>query len=243
MKFAARIAILFAVAFFFHSCEEEPQTGNVKVTFNLTKDGQSVEMDEVFATDSVDAVRIERLRFYISDLNMSGHGQLKDVQIVDFEDNRTSFTFEGLDAKSYGNLTFLVGLNEEQNASNPIDFSTGHPLSASWAMYWSWAMKYRFIIMEGWGAPDGTIDASADDFQIVLHPGMDGFEQLVDAGTVTVRAGSTTQVVVNIDVDDMFDGPGGYMDLKTENTSHTTPTDRDIALKFITNFAAAMSRK
>lgn len=246
MKRAFIFSILVvASAFAFVGCkEDDPTPGKLQITFEMAKDGQTVDLNETFANDSVAAVRIENLKFYLSHIVLNGKGELRDVEIVDFLQDRAAFTFSDLDAKTYSGLTFDVGLDNDQNASYPPDFETGTPLSASWAMYWSWAMKYRFIIIEGRGAPDGTFDASADDFNLVIHPGMDGWNQPVNlSDDIVIREGSTTKLTIQIDVDAMFDGPGGFMDLRVENTSHTTPTDMFIAEKFMENFAAAMSVK
>ncbi len=239
-----RFALLLAFMPFLIACEDEPETGSLKINFEMSKDGQTIDLNEQFVNEDVAAVQIEILKFYLSSIQLEGHGELASVDVIDLREGRTSVTYKDLDAKTYSGLSYYVGLNEDQNASNPVDFSTGHPLSASWGLYWTWATKYRFVIVEGRGAPDGTIDASAGDFTIALHPGMDGWQQLVDLEkAITIREGSTTNITIQIDVDDMFNGPGGNMDLNTENTSHTTPSDRHIAAMFIENFAAAMTVK
>ncbi|TNE30457.1 MAG: hypothetical protein EP346_03800 [Bacteroidetes bacterium] len=242
--FIFSIFILTAATVFVSCKEDDPDPGKLQITFEMAKDGQTVNLNETFANDSVAAVRIENLKFYLSHIILEDKGELRDVEIVDFVQGRLAFTFDDIDAKTYSGLSFDVGLDNDQNASYPPDFETGTPLSASWAMYWSWAMKYRFVIIEGRGAPDGTFDASPDDFNLVIHPGMDGWNRAVNlSDDIVIKEGRTTSLTVQIDVDDMFNGPAGFMDLRLENTSHTTPADKDIAEKFMVNFAAAMSAK
>lgn len=239
-KYALFLALPLLI---FASCEEEIETGDLTVEFVLTKDGNDIALNDVFANDSVAALRVEKLKFYISHLTLKGEGELEAAEIVDFESGRTAFTYRDIVAANYNGMTFYVGLDSTQNATYPPDVTTGDPLSATWAMYWSWAMKYRFIIMEGRGATDGTIDGSTDDFFFVLHPGEDGFQQhVVSDVNVDIKGGQVSVVRFKIDVDDVFNGPGGLIDLRTENSTHNTPSDRDLAEKFIINFGAAISR-
>lgn len=235
------LVALFLLTSFIGCKREEESTGNLMITFEMKKDGQVIALNDVFENDSVPAVRIEKLKFYFSHLNLLGRGEIEDVDIVDFEEGRTSFIYKNIKTRNYKGITYDVGLDLEQNASYPPDFAAGTPLSASWAMYWSWASKYRFVIIEGRGATDGVIDASPDDILLVIHPGMDGWEQPVTLNTsIDIEKDLTTEVVVHIDMDRMFNGPAGFMDLRVENMSHTTVEDSHIALKFIENFAAAM---
>ncbi|NVK26886.1 MAG: hypothetical protein HWE14_02515 [Flavobacteriia bacterium] len=225
-------------------CKDDPEPGSMTLKFEMTQNGAVVNLNETFQADSVEALRMEALKFYISSLKLNGHGELRSVEVIDFAEDRTSFTFNNIEAGSYSGINYTLGLSEDQNASNPIDYATGHPLSASWGLYWSWAMKYRFVLLEGRGATDGNIDASASDFFIALHPGADGLSQYVDLdNSISISEGSNTTVVVQIELEELWDGPGGYIDLPNENQSHTTSSDYYLAEKFIENFAAAMHKK
>lgn len=246
MKYFNRIfSVLLVVgaAVTVYSCRDDDDTeedGKLKVEFKLVKNGTEIGLNEIFSNDSVPTLFFDKFKFYISHLTLEGHGELKDVEIVDFENDRISFTYSDITPNSYAGLSFDLGLDSAQNASYPPDFSTGHPLSASWAMFWTWATKYRFVILEGRGATDGAIDGVGDDVFIALHPGMDGWNYNVDLSNgVTVPSGGTATYTVLIDVDDMFNGPAGVQDLRVEHTTHTTPADVHIAAKFIENLADA----
>lgn len=245
MKFAKLALLTLGATLFLNSCDDDPGEGQVKVVFEMTKDGSAINLNEVYAGDNITAMRIEKLKFYLSNVKLLGaNDELREVEVVDFESDRTSFTFSNIQEGTYSGISYSVGLSPEMNASDPLDYETGHPLSASWGLYWSWAMKYRFALLEGRGAADGSIDGQGDDFIISMHPGADGFAQAVSLSeSVQIEEGKTKTITVQIDVDGMFDGPGGLVDLPSENQTHTTPSDRDIALRFITNFAAAMSVK
>ncbi len=233
------VSVLFAC-----SCDTDPEPGSLKLNFEMVQDGEPIALNEEFVNENVPTVRVELLKFYLSNVQIQNDAALTDVEVVDFKEGRTSLTFSDLEAGTYPGLTFDVGLNPDQNGSNPVDFAIGHPLSASWGMYWSWAQKYRFVILEGRGASDGVIDGSSTDFIIAFHPGMDGWNQLVELNKgFTIQEGKTSTVTIQIDVDDVFNGPAGEMDLNVDHVSHTTPTDRDIALQFIENFAAAFAMK
>lgn len=245
MKLAKLALLTLASLVLFIGCDDDPGEGQLRVNFEMTKDGTPINLNEDYTGDQITAMRVEKLKYYLSDIKLLGaNDALKSVEVVDFETGRTSFTFNAVQEGTYSGFSYRLGLSPEQNGSDPLDFETGHPLSASWGLYWSWATKYRFILMEGRGAEDGTLDGQGDDFIISMHPGADEFAQAVSfSKNIEIVEGETRTLTIQIDVDDMFDGPGGLVDLPAENQTHTTPGDRDIALKFIQNFAAAMSLK
>lgn len=242
MKFFKFALLISFTGIFLSSCDNEPGPGTLRIQFEMSQDGTPINLNQDYAGDQVTAMRIEKLKFYISDLEILGSGStLREVEVVDFGESRTAFTFNDVASGTYSGLNYTLGLSPEQNASDPVQYASDHPLSASWGLYWGWATKYRFILLEGRAAPDGNIDGAGGDFFISMHPGADEFAQLVsNSRTIEIQEGKTTTLTIQIDVDDMFDGPGGLVDLPNENQTHTTASDRYIAEKFIENFAAAM---
>lgn len=237
---SASLAVL--TAFLFVGCEDDVvEDGSITVQFELVNNGVPVELGENYVGDQFSLMRLEQLKFYISDLKLGSSSSIsKDVDVIDFYTGRTSFKIADVTPKVYDGFTMNVGLNATQNASNPIDFATGDPLSASWGLYWSWATKYRFVLMEGRGTNDGALDGT-NDASIAMHPGADDMLQTVTfSNGITVSEGSNKTITILIDVEEFWDGPGGAIDLETEPQTHTTPEDRYIAEKFIANFAAAM---
>ena len=126
------------------------------------------------------------------------------------------------------------------NASDPVQFSNDHPLSAAQAMYWSWATKYRFTRIDGRANENGSIGGS-DDILIAYHPGADEFYAVKDfVRPFNLLNYDTLNVTIKMDVSKWFDGPGGVIDLPTEPQTHTAPSDYHIAVKYTENFIAAL---
>jgi len=243
-------ATILSLVFIASSCKEDPkpqpsEDGTLKVSIQLYNGANAMNWDDVIAVDNVNEYRMEFLKFYLSNIyavNTSGNkAMLKDVVLADASvSDGMTFEFK-LKKGSYDKLELGVGLDSLLNASDPIQFSNDHPLSAAQAMYWSWATKYRFTRIDGRANENGSI-GGADDILIAYHPGADEFYRTIElVNPFTISVGSTTNFNVKLDVAAWFNGPGGTIDIPTEPQSHTEPSDYDIAVKFTNNFAAAFS--
>ena len=156
--------------------------------------------------------------------------------------NGSEFTYAA-PAGSYEKFMVGIGLDQTLNASDPVSFEQGHPLSAAEAMYWSWAAKYRFVRIDG-KANENAIVGDTTDLLIAYHPGADDFydTRTFEKPFVLVE-GETTELVINLDMAKVFDGPGGAINVPTEPQTHTAPDDYDLAVKFSKNFVAAFDVK
>lgn len=226
------------------SCEEEGLLpGELNIEFVLVQNGEEFALGDHFTNSNLDSVRLDKLRFYLANLALPGSNKkLSSVEIIDFESGKTQLRYGGLTPGIYTGLTLGVGLDSVKNASNPLDFSGKHPLSAYWGMYWSWASKYRFVVLEGRGNENGTIGGS-DDILISIHTGgSENYQATSFNNAFEIPSGGRYDMVIEIDVDKIWgDSCCNPIDLRTDHQSHGEPGSRELAVKFSDNFIQALS--
>ena len=249
MKRIYGIALLVSSLLLLSSCKEDPKkedptvpTHDLQLNFSLQKGGQPYTMNQVVSFDSVQSVRFDLLLVYLSRIELqrsSGEWlEIADVQFLDFSNSQVTLDLKA-PTGSYTALRMGVGLDSTQNASDPNSFPLDHPLSSQNGMYWSWATKYRFIIMEG-RANMGALDPNTDAL-LAWHPGADAFyRNYTFQNSIEVTSGANTPLDFTIDLENVFKGSNGSIDFINENQSHTEPDDYYIAEKFIWNFGEAI---
>lgn len=238
---------ILLVLFVFVGCKPDPCDCNtqniVEVSFQLQKEGQNIDVQEEFKADSLGIV-VQKMRFYLSHISIHNSAnydvKLSDVSIIDLgEPSLTTFQFL-VDEGNYDVIEFGVGLEASQNAQDPAAFPLEHPLSTFYNMYWGWASMYKFMEFQGKANPSGVI-GNPNEVAFSYHPGANDFYRTYSI-PISFNVSSTKQtVVVNIDYDTIFNGTAGSVDVLTENQSHTTPADYDIAEKIIFNFGESLS--
>lgn len=247
-----RLFFLLAVsALALTSCEREEDpsntfTGhNLEIRVVLQNGGENLDVGEPFAFEAGRDMQVEMLRFYISRLELvqsSGSTEVQDLALMDLADPDKSILKLDVPAGTYEGIRFGVGPDSVQNATDPTTVAPEHPLSAAQDMFWTWASQYRFIRFEGRTNTTGNL-GSSNDVLLSYHPGTNPLRRTVNLDeALTVSDNARTTVTLYIEVQGLFNGPGGVIDPVTENQSHTTPSDYAIADKLITNFAAAVHR-
>ena len=242
-----RILYILFVLSIFNGCKTEPcecaPQNIVEVSFQLQKDGQNIDIQEEFKADSLGIV-VQKMRFYVSHLSIHNtanyDANLNDVSIVDLGQHSLT-TFQVLvNEGNYDAIKFGVGLDATQNGQDPATFPLEHPLSTYYNMYWGWAAMYKFIEFQGKANPSGVI-GNPNEVAFSYHPGANDFYRTYSI-PVSFNVSSTKRtVVVHIDYDTLFNGSAGSVDVLTENQSHTTPADYDIAERIIFNFGESLS--
>lgn len=247
MIFKTILPATIAVLVLASSCKDEPEepiTGTLQLKIELYNGTAPMQWNEIVSLAGMNEYRMDFFRFYLSHVQAIQGGnkvELKDLILADAAVGMTyNFT---LNNGNYDALTFGIGLDVLQNASDPVTFPNAHPLSVAQGMYWSWAAKYRFIRLDGRANEAGQIN-SPDDFMLAYHPGADEFyreREFVKA--FGIQGGKTTVFTLKLDVAAFYEGPGGTIDMPKEPQTHTAPEDYHIAEMFTNNFAAAFSIK
>lgn len=229
--------------------EIPPVEHNLQLAFEVTLDGSPVAVNTNLVSNSPElkGLRIDRMMNYISDVaiqNVDGnwvpvtdvlfyHLGVSDKRIYNFK----------VQAGDYQAIRFAVGLNAAQNGADPLQFETTHPLSSANGMYWSWATKYRFVIFEGRVSETGPI-LGVDNIVYAYHPGHDDFYEVQSYPiSFSLNNSTTQQLTMSASINQMFNGTAGAIDLPTERTTHTTPTDFHIAERYMENLRNGITVK
>ena len=239
------ILLLFVFAQCTDDCEcEDTKFGKVRLTYHILNNGQEVQLTDKFSFVSMNEMMLEKLKFYLSNVSARQSTgidvSIREFELIDFESSELiSFSYD-IPIGDYTSLSFGMGLDSLQNKSDPNSFDIDHPLSAGQGMYWSWAMKYRFVILEGRSNKLDTIGQPSDVI-MAYHPGANSLYYTYQKPvSFSIAESKTSSIDVFIELENVFDGPGGIIDIPTENQSHTTPDDYNIAQKFIINLGNAI---
>ncbi len=204
--------------------------GDLSLDFNITYQGNPFELFKNYDYPSGETVYFTRLSMYISDLklnNAQGTEILKEVDFVNmttFLENPPanasvySYLIDNVQAGTYNNLEFNIGLNNELNDSDPFTFPTTHPLGLS-SEHWPGWESYVFFKLEG------KLDYEADgtfDQDIALHiGGEDTFRNFTTEGAIVIEDQGETKVNFDLDIHKIFvSSTGEIYDIISNPTIH-----------------------
>lgn len=208
MKYLSLASLL--TIFLLSSCRSGDK--NVTVEFQLVQNGTPYTMSSPFNKGDT-AIALDLFHFYISELTM-GDQLISDVLFVDPSDSTYSNYTLNLEKRA-SNVSFGLGVPEDMNAMDPTTFETSHPLSSAFAMYWTWASKYRFIKAEGRFNASGDLSDAANNGGIIWHTGTDPLYRTTTLD-IDVRPGD--HIVFKLDLDKLISG----VSLDKDGFTHTT---------------------
>ncbi|RME99496.1 MAG: hypothetical protein D6772_07650 [Bacteroidetes bacterium] len=214
----------------FSACQDTDQpTGDLALNFTATyADAPLVLLAETYTYPSGVPLRAQLVHYFISDLSLlksstsdEGAQLLSEIELVahdntyDEESARAgvTFSFTDLPAGNYSAIRLGLGVAPRLNASQPGDYTAGHPLSQN---YWSPATDYIFAKVEG------TADLDADgEFEtgLTYHMGADElYTELVFPVSVRIQEGRPARVEFTLDLSQVFTAAdGSYLDISDPN--------------------------
>ncbi len=242
-KLAAQI-FSFILVFSMMSCNED-QKETISKTINfeveLRNQGMPVEITDTLMLNNGDSFYPTLIKLYLSSIQLqNGQGEwimLEDVIITSpGSEPQSTYTFNLPDG-NYSKLRMGVGLDSTLNASDPLSFPNDNPLAAYQGMYWD-MIKYRFAIIEGIVSPEDS-----NRILVAYHPGTDPLYKEVEFDIDLSNSGITYDVTAQLNLEEIFDGPGGTVDFITQATTHSVvsdPHDYAIAEMIMINLANAI---
>lgn len=190
---------------------------------------------------------ISLFKLYVSNISLTttqGNKVLvKDVDIISLPEENENIVTLSVPHGEYNNVSIGYGLNPKQNNADPTSYEESHPLSNFQSMYWP-MIKYRFAKVEGYAVSN----TDSSDYLVSMHPGTDALYQMRDYKlfqNLKVDDNTAETLLVTMDINDLFTGPGGVIDFSKEgaNQVHSIETgpDKDIhiAQRFMENLSAA----
>ncbi|MEM6379090.1 MAG: MbnP family protein [Bacteroidota bacterium] len=203
-----------------------------------------------YAYESGMELKFQLFQFYISDVKLLTETKsennaldLADIELVSFEnvqsneaaDQGVSINFQEVPAGTYSGIQFGLGVAPDMNATQPGDYTPGHPLDNH---YWSWARGYVFTKIEGNADLDG--DGTFEE-KLTFHIGEnDYFRTLTIEQNITVEEGA--KLSFNVDLKKvLIDAQGEFLDFSKVSQDHTN--DVNIASFIADNLSTAIELK
>jgi hypothetical protein len=240
--------ILFLGAGFIVSCSKDIETNNVSQPQTMIEGqlqpffgAEELFLDSVYTTPEGYPVKIREVKFFLTQLSNGNQILVPSAKLDWRSKGKQIFKVAG-NPELFNSLTGYVGVVQEWNHLNPIDFNVNDPLYITNAndMHWSWSPGYIFIKLEG--SYDTIPGSSNFPFTFAFHLGMDQNLQQIqwDSYPMVEINKYLHRLVVKFDAARFFDGPGGTIDLKTENVSHSHEHEQELTSKASVNFAYAL---
>lgn len=232
MKNYFLIAITF-LALILSSCKEEVGEGTLNLKFNARINSSDLQFNQYYDMDG-DSVRFEIFKFYISDFSLMDKDatqtiEVVEVALVDFQDEGSTTISKTLEVNSYKNPSFLIGLSNARNETDPSSYASAHPLSLDQGNYWLMANSYIFFKIEGFRTKNGV------ETPFVFHVGgNDMFGAINLERSLSINKGNTSTLVGNIDINSLFSN----IDFDIENQTHSP---NPLAFKLMANFVNSLS--
>ncbi|MCC6576329.1 MAG: hypothetical protein IT228_03205 [Flavobacteriales bacterium] len=198
--------------------------GHVRFKVEATWEGQPLQAGSVHLNVSNYRTQVEQLKVYLAELRLTGPGgasELTEIALFDALNGGTQRVYAA-EAGTYSDLHLGLGVPAALNASDPVLYPVGHPLSVSNGTYWTWATGYRFVMFDGRydTDPNGT---GVPTSLFSIHTGMDPCYRVTDlhfAAPFTVNGGDTTDLVLRLEVDRFFHNSLDTIDLAVDHQAH-----------------------
>ncbi|MCB9226051.1 MAG: MbnP family protein [Chitinophagales bacterium] len=229
------IKIAFVLAFFattLSSCKKDEE-GTIKINYKATVNDQELSFYQPYIING-DTITFELFKFYTSDIKIYDKDDnsaisLGDVHLVNYDDADSKTQSITVDATAYKNPTFMIGLSDERNMTDPSSYTSDSPLSLQQGNYWLMASSYIYFKIEGFRKVNGVNEP------MVYHVGFNGMGvEKTAQKALSVFDEGTTNINFTVDFDDMF----ANIDFDTESTTHTTD-NMPLAQKMMDNFVNA----
>jgi hypothetical protein len=242
----------FVLVAIMSSCEKDPELG--ASTFTLAVHpvigDEALVLNQEYLDQENYRIKPATLKFYVSNVVLttaSGDIKILDLDLLDMEQVEAGepLTFEvEVPAGDYTGISFWVGLDSLQNASDPATFANGHPLSLSTGTFWTWNTGYRFVMLEGYyDDVQNTPGPVSTSRFFNYHTGTAPLYKQAELGAAnvafTISEGERFTYNLDLDVNKMFYGLEN-IDRSQGAVTHTT-SNYPLAQKFTENFVRAFS--
>lgn len=228
MSYVKSTIKLLVIFMLFSACEKNElehfcHSNTMEVRFSPSYQGQSLLLNDSVYDDYQDRkFRVEMFKFYLSHLMIENElgelVELNDVSLVDF--SKGDFTHHSVVERGvYSKLHFAIGLDSLANDSDPSLFDSEHPLSISQNTHWSWASKYKFLMLEGRVDTLGNGDL---DGIFSYHTGFNSMyrEIVIPLNGIEVIEDSTI-INIEFDLNKLVNGASGTIDFVEQSAAHS----------------------
>ncbi len=250
--------LLFAACDDDDDCCEPPVEESFELIFKAKTQNGPFILTECFELQDGSSIMLNRLQFYISEVELlQGLDRIaiKDVDLVTFETHATQeaadegfiLTFDDVPTGNYDGIRFGLGVAPDLNAATPSYYAATEPESvlARGADYWSGWDSYVFTKVEGYydANGNGLCEINAEE-AITYHVGLDElYRATVLEAPVEISETGGGQLTITVDVDKIFSSIDN-IDFAAEPIAHSNPLLPDnmaTTTKIANNLTAALS--
>ncbi|MFT5778651.1 MAG: hypothetical protein ACI837_001607 [Crocinitomicaceae bacterium] len=241
------IGSLGFVALLFTSCKDkkaetqEECDGVLRVTVQPTFGGDFLQLDSTYTTVEGYDVQFTDIKFFVEDIR--GDAQILDAAFFDYRETGTLLFQEIGEPTQVTTLMANLGVgavNHDDPSAFPVESVLN--INNSGGMHWGWSPGYIFVKVEA------RIDTIADaiplfDQSVVFHIGKDiNLQTLSFPSFSWIEYGNNSYLAsLKLDMSRFLQNSGQNIDLRTENSSHTSGGQEVLSLKVMENFKAAIS--
>lgn len=252
------IALMIIFLFSLSSCKKEDDCppeplaeDSVIIEFEGLANGLPLEFLKPFSDALARNMRVELLKFYVSNIYLlkgNEEKKVKDVALITYLNNgEVDPGFEKRKIKflapvgSYSGIKIAIGLDPVTNTSDPTSFPDDHPLSARQLTHWGLWQNYKFLMIEGKTDFDGD-DAYLDIFG--FHTGLDFcYRERTFDKAIEIKKGGTTHLTFGFEINQLFFGVDTLDMAKEEPTWHGDTLSVDKGIRLSNNFINSLLLK
>jgi len=229
-------ALALAMGAFLIGCgDDEPEdaTGDVRINFRLTYEGEPLVMGDRFMYPDGNQMVITRYSFFmlngeLSETAFNSFGNTIPDTYINLTDAHATaeaasagfdLVLNDVPTGVYTSLSYDQGPDAATNAMSPSDFDAGSPLALT-NEYWADWESYVFFKLEGGYDKDG--DGDELEQRVVFHVGGDSAFRQIALDNLNVEVKNDEESVVNIEIklEDLFTQDGELYDLQATPTLH-----------------------
>ncbi len=222
--FAASLLIILALS----ACKPDPVPvdpvqGTFQLAFAVKWGANDLSLSQKYMAPDGRNYQIDVLKFFISRLQLLTPSDsvvnVKDVALVDLYRANSNVISGAVPKGSYTGMRFNLGLDYDLNHSDQTSYPTTHPLSTTTGMYWTWASRYVFTMIEG--RADTTGGHPEEIF--LYHSGADSLVRPMEFRNLNIVLGEneTKTQTLTLDMQKVFFGVNDTIDITVDPDTHT----------------------
>ena len=207
-------------------------TTTVKLTIKPVWNGVPLDTADIHLTPTGQRVRIDLVKFYLSNLALISNGTaqpLFDVDLFDVTSGPLTRVYNAA-VGDVDSLYFGLGLSPDLNHTDISTVPVNAPLGNNSGMYWAWATMYRFVLFDG--KFDNDTDATGPPpFNFSIHTGLDTCYRTKEIPiALNIDSSDTARITLVVDVAKFFSDGTQSLDLSQNAIWHGEVDMIDVGL-------------